>query len=65
MFAIEGKVIKNVIKVPLSDLFLLSKRKSLAILNDLMIVVYGPKLYSVWRDMKMPNRVMLTINRSN
>ena len=39
MFAIAGKVTMKVMKVPLKALFLLKKKKSLAILKDLIMVV--------------------------
>jgi len=44
MFTIPGRVTKKVMKVPLSARFLLKRRNNLAILKDLMMVVWGPKL---------------------
>lgn len=45
MLTIAGSVTIKVIIVPFSVRFPLKKKSSLDILNDLMIVIWGPKLY--------------------
>ncbi len=47
MLSIAGNVTMNVMIVPLSVRFPLKKKRRREILNDLIIVICGPKLYPV------------------
>lgn len=54
MLTMAGSVTIKVMIVPLSVLLPLKKKSSLDILNDLMMVIWGPKLYEDTAPINIP-----------
>jgi hypothetical protein len=65
MLNIAGNVTRKVWNMSLSDLFFLKILNILPILNDLMMVVYGPSWTWIVSDNTTPNIVIMTITISN
>ncbi len=61
MFDIAGIVIMKVLKVLFNTLFLLNRYSTLAILKDLIIVVYAPICNDDKWLARMPSKVTITI----